>query len=257
MGVDIELFERLVELSTRFRPGGRTLMLGRHGFNVGDRIRHKFEKVLSRYEVDTPLEELEQEDGYCETLMRGLGFGEMEALDFSNYEGAQIIHDLNNAVPTEFEQQFDFIFDGGTIEHVFNVPVALESVYRMLTVGGRFVSANGFNGWPGHGIYQFNPELVWTFWARNCGCVVHDCRGIHKRPRGGDYHVPFPDPAETGKRLRMKGKVPPGRVYLYYEVERTSERLPEGRVLQSDYETRWHTHGNAGTTRLDEEGMVR
>jgi len=256
MGVDIELFERLVEPSTRFCPGGRTLMLGRHGFDVGDRVRHKSEKVLPRGEVDTPVAELEQEDEHCKSLMRGPGSGEMAAPDFPNYEGEQIIHDPKKAVPPEFEQQFDFIFDGGTIEHVFTVPVALESVHRTPAVEERSVSANGFDGWRGHGIYQFNPELVWPFWADEPGCVVHDRRGIHKRPRGRDCPAPFPDPAETGKRLRMKGKVPPGRICLYYKVERASDRMPEGRVLQSDYETRWHTHGNADKTRLDEEGVV-
>ncbi|CUJ21996.1 hypothetical protein [Cognatishimia activa] len=252
MGVDFELFERLVELSTRFRPNGRTLMLGRHTFKVPEKITHKFVRTLRRKEVDLNVEEIQQEDGYCETLMRKLGFGEMEAMDFSDYEGASILHDLNRPVPKALHGQFSFIFDGGTIEHVFNVPQALENAFLLLKPGGRFVSANGFNGWPAHGIYQFNPELVWTYWKRNCGCIVHDCRGIQKKPRGGNYHLPFPDPAETGRRLRLKGKVPEGRMYLYYEIERTAESVLKDLVLQSDYETKWHSHDNAGATRLDE-----
>ena len=253
MGVDIELFERLVELSTRFQPKGRTLMLGRHGFDLREDISRKYDDILKRNGVSLDLDELTQEDGYCETLMRRLGFGDMESMDFSDYEGATILHDLNRPVSAELESQFDFIFDGGTIEHVFNVPMALENVFRMLKIGGRFVSANGFNGWPAHGIYQFNPELVWTYWSRNSGCKVHDCRGIQKRPRGGNYHLEFRDPAITGKRLRLKGKVPSGRMYLYYEVERLKDSELKDRVLQSDYETKWHGHDNAGATRLDEE----
>ena len=194
-----------------------------------------------------------QDDGYSETLMAQLGFGDMEAMDFSDYEGASIIHDLNNPVPKSLHKKFDLIFDGGTIEHVFNVPMALENVFRMLRPGGRFISANGFNGWPAHGIYQFNPELVWTYWVRNCGCTVHACKGIQKKPRGGNYHLDFRDPAETGKRLRLKGRVPAGRMYLYYEVERTPEAKLRNVVLQSDYETKWQGHTNAGATRLDEK----
>ncbi|NKB29463.1 MAG: methyltransferase domain-containing protein [Rhodobacteraceae bacterium] len=251
MGVDIELFQQLADLSTRFQPGGRTLMLGRHSFAVAERIAWKFDRALSDIGSDLTHADLTQEDGYCETMMRKLGFGEMEAMDFSDYEGASIIHDLNRRIPSELEGQFDFIFDGGTIEHVFNVPVALENVFRMLKPGGRFVSANGFNGWPAHGIYQFNPELVWTFWSRNCGCEVHSCMGIHKRPRGGKYRINFRDPAITGKRLRLKGKVPSGRIYLYYEVERTPGAEIKNVVLQSDYETKWQDHNNAGETRLD------
>ncbi|MEL7114712.1 MAG: hypothetical protein AAGP08_03835 [Pseudomonadota bacterium] len=108
------------------------------------------------------------------------------------------------------------------------------------------------NGWPGHGLYQFGPELVWTFWRRTARCEVHDCRGITKAPIDmEEYHVTFPDAAETGKRLRLKGKIPRGRFYLYYEIERLPTSSLTEDTLQSDYETRWHGHDNAGETRLD------
>lgn len=257
MGVDFELFERLVEFSTRFRPEGRTLMLGRQSFGVNQRIVQKYDTVLEKNGYDLTHEDLLQDDGFCETLMRKLGFGEVESMDFSGYESAAIIHDLNRPVDASLEEKFDFIFDGGTIEHVFNVPVALDNVFRMLKVGGRFISANGFNGWPSHGIYQFTPELVWTYWTRNCECAVHDCRGIHKHPRGGNYQIEFKDPAVTGNRLRLRGKIPEGPMYLYYEVERLADSAINNRVLQSDYETKWHTHTNAGATRLDDEAVTK
>ncbi|MFN4158533.1 MAG: hypothetical protein ACK4GO_09045 [Gemmobacter sp.] len=251
MGVDYVLFERLCELSRRFRPAGRTLMLGRHGFALQPQFAKRYEVALKANGLEGRRFDYLQDDGYCETLMRRLGFGEMEAMDFSDYEGAAILQDLNRPVPASLEGQFGFIFDGGTLEHVFNVPQALENVFRMLAPGGRFVSANGMNGWVGHGIYQFNPELVWTFWGRTAGCHVHDCRAIKKSPGEADEHVPFPDPALTGKRLRLKGKLPTGRLYLYYEVERLPTSSLRDIMLQSDYETKWSSHTNAGETRLD------
>ena len=252
MGVDYVLFERLAELSTRFQPRGRTLMLGRHTFNIESQFAKLYEKALRKYGLEGKRFGYLQEDGYCETLMRKLGFGEMEAMDFSDYEGATILHDLNKPVPEALENQFDFIFDGGTIEHVFNVPMALENVFRMLKPGGRFVSANGMNGFNGHGLYQFSPDLVWTFWRRTVNCEVHDCRGITKAPvEGKEYHLTFQDPAELGHRLRLKGRVPPTRFYLYYEVERREDSVMADTTLQSDYETKWAGHENAGDTRLD------
>ncbi|MEM6480699.1 MAG: class I SAM-dependent methyltransferase [Pseudomonadota bacterium] len=92
--------------------------------------------------------------------MKKLGFGDVETMDFSDYEGATIIHDLNRLPPPELEEQFDLIIDGGTTEHVFNIPFALEGLYRMLRPGGRLLSINGMNGWYNHGIYQFTPEFV-------------------------------------------------------------------------------------------------
>lgn len=253
MGVDIDIFGRLVELSTRFKPKGRTLMLGHQKFVPGDRFAWRYEKILSDNGVGVRLAELVQEDGYSDTLFRKLGFGEIEVMDFSPYEGAGVIHDLNEPAPKALEKKFDFVFDGGTLEHVFNVPVALESMFRMLRVGGRFVSVNGLNGWQGHGMYQFNPELVWSFWRRHCGCEVRACQGIQKTPRGIGKRVDFGDPAERGARLPLARLVPEGRVYLYYEVERLKTSALRGRVLQSDYELTWQDHDIAGATRFSDE----
>ncbi len=252
MGVDYVLFERLVELSTRFKPQGRSLMLGRQAFGIQTRHRHLYERSLKSHGYDEKRFDFLQEDGFSETLMKRLGFGDIETMDFSDYEGAGIIHDLNRLPPAWLENQFDLIFDGGTVEHVFNVPNALEGIFRMLRPGGRFVSANGLNGWYGHGMYQFNPELVWTFWGRACNCKVIDCRAIPVDPDQEFAQVPFEDPAISGHRLWLKGKIGPGRTYLYYEVEKTAaSHLPEF-ALQSDYETKWYGHQTAGKTRLED-----
>lgn len=254
MGVDYVLFERICELSGRFRPEGRSLMLGRQSFRLeGGKIERKYANALKRHGIAADVASLQREDGFSEALWAGLGFGEMESMDFSKYEGAGIVHDLNKPVPPELLGQFGFIFDGGTLEHVFNVPQALDNVFHMLRPGGRFVSANGMNGWVGHGLYQFSPELAWTYWGRTMGCKVHACLGIKKMPLRGGEPLVFPDPADSGKRLRLKGLIPEGRVYLYYEVERLPTSAAGDIVLQSDYETLWHPHTNAGETRLDRQ----
>lgn len=238
MGVDCTLFKQLVELSTRFQPKGRTLMLGRHDFKIEPQFAKLYERQLRAAGIEARRFDYLQEDGFSETLFRKLGFGEIETMDFASYEGPSIEQDLNLPVPKKLHNQFDFIFDGGTIEHVFNVPQALMNVYYMLKPGGRFISANGMNGWTGHGMYQFSPELVWTFWKRKAQCVVHCCLGIAKIP-GKHKMLNFPDAAETGVRLKLKGKIPPGRVYLYYEIEKTKAGMAKGSALQSDYEVKW------------------
>jgi len=252
VGIDYVLFDRLAEMSTRFKPAGRALMLGRQGFRIQGKYRRHYDQSLKRHGIAATRSDLLQEDGYSETLLRQLGFGEIEAMDFSGYEGAGIIHDLNTRPDPALEEQFDLIFDGGTIEHVFNVPMALEGVYRMLKTGGRFVSANGLNGWMGHGMYQFNPELVWTFWKRACNCDVVDCRAVPIEPDVGFKQVEFRDPAETGHRLRLKNKIGPGRTYLWYEIEKSTRSHLPRHVLQSDYEATWQRHENMGEARMDE-----
>lgn len=248
MGIDHAQFRLINDLATRYTPRGRGVMLGRQAFRVNPKNRLRANRILRQSRRDLRWRDLVQDDGYSETLWAKLGFGRVEAMDMSDYEGATIIHDLNQPVPPELEGQFDFIYDGGTIEHVFNVPVALVSVFRMLAPGGRFVSVNGMNGWVGHGLYQFNPDLAWTFWRRACGCKMHRCLGVAR-----DENVPdldFLDVGDYGTRLRLKGKLPPTRVYLYYEVEKMAESRYDGAVLQSDYLARW-AEGEAAGAAVD------
>ncbi|WP_159808271.1 hypothetical protein [Litoreibacter roseus] len=215
-------------------------MLGRQSFRIERQFARRYDAALRRAGLEKRRFGLVQDDGFSEKLFAELGLGEIETMDYASFEGPSIEQDLNQPVPESLYNQFGFIFDGGTIEHVFNVPQALENVFHMLKPGGRFVSANGMNGWVGHGMYQFSPELVWTFWKRKCHANVHMCAGIHKIPGRADP-LNFPDAAETGRRLKLKGKIPTGRMYLYYEVEKTDETLSSGSVLQSDYERFWDT----------------
>ncbi|MEM9434543.1 MAG: methyltransferase domain-containing protein [Pseudomonadota bacterium] len=244
MGVDCTLFCQLVALSTRFSPKGRSLMLGRQNFKVQPRFRKHYLRSLRTAGFDEDLDSFVQEDGFSETLFDRLGFGKIETMDFASYEGPSIEQDLNLPVPEDLHGQFDFIFDGGTIEHVFNVPQALENINLMLKPEGRFVSANGMNGWVGHGMYQFNPELVWTFWKRRCQCVVEACKALPKNPDVAPA-LDLPDAAERGVRLHLRDRFPEGQVYLYYEIEKTAAKA-RGGVLQSDYQRRWDSAKSEG-----------
>ena len=57
-----------------------------------------------------------------ELFFKTLGYKRVDTLDVSDYEGANILFDLNqNQTPKEHINKYDLIFDGGTLEHVFNI----------------------------------------------------------------------------------------------------------------------------------------
>lgn len=237
MGVDAPMFLRLADLSRRIDPPRRALMLGRQKFADGPKLRRLYNDALTAAGHEARFEDLSSPDGYAERALAALGFGEVESLDYSDFEGAAHTHDLNLPVPAKLKSKFDLIIDAGTLEHVFNLPQALANVFDMLRSGGVFVACNPFNGWPAHGLYQFGPELVWTFWRRAAGCEVMNCMMLPKRPRLPSLDLP--DQAEKGHRLRLKGRVPEGRVYLYYEVRKTRGAKLGGSTLSGDYTTIW------------------
>src|SRR5579859_8024188 len=54
--------------------------------------------------------------GETENFLRAfLGAGSIEALDYSDYEGAQLLHDMNQPVAEDMVGRFDVVYDGGTL----------------------------------------------------------------------------------------------------------------------------------------------
>ncbi|MDP3703209.1 MAG: hypothetical protein Q8R78_02325 [Candidatus Omnitrophota bacterium] len=102
------------------------------------------------------------------TLFRVLGFVEenIYAMDVNDYEGADIIHDLNQPVGDEWSSRFDLIFDGGTIEHVFSIKDALFNIARMCKVGGIVVDISPVD-FINHGLVNLSAEVFRDFFVAN------------------------------------------------------------------------------------------
>jgi hypothetical protein len=98
--------------------------------------------------------------GYADAFLKNLlSIEKLEVLDYSDYQGASIIHDLNQSIPPGLEGKFDTVIDSGTIEHIFNFPVAIANCMKMVRLGGRLFIITVANNHCGHGFYQFSPEL--------------------------------------------------------------------------------------------------
>src|SRR5258708_14619753 len=143
MGVDLHVLNFLAGThGIHGRAFGRTLSLGRQGFNITSQAaRRSAEEVLRLYDPNVSLDAVQPAGAiWADGLFNYLGATSLVAMDASSFEGAEIVHDLNFPVPSALYSAFDTIFDGGTLEHVFDVPTALRSVAAMLPVGGRFLS---------------------------------------------------------------------------------------------------------------------
>jgi len=99
-------------------------------------------------------------------LFQGLGLGVPTSLDVSDYEGAQVLFDLNSEeLPAALQSAFNLVFNGGTLEHVFHVPNALTNIGRMVRAGGAVLHVLPVNNWADHGFYQFSPTLAYDYYA--------------------------------------------------------------------------------------------
>jgi SAM-dependent methyltransferase len=129
------------------------------------------------------------------TVFQSLSDCQVLALDISDYEGAEVVHDLNLPLPRKYKGQFDFVFDGSCLDNIFNVTQALFSMSEMLKPGGRLVLYNTSNSHP-TGYLQFSPDWVWDYFAVNdyADCKVY----VHEFPDAGDAEEVRPDPLPPG-----------------------------------------------------------
>ena len=238
MGIDCAFALQLLDIMPFVQGKSSAVMLGRQALSVRPGHRKYLRRDLAARNFSRNYKDYQQEDGFAETFLEKLGFPEMQSMDFSEYEGCDIVHDLNDPVPQHLRNKFDIVIDGGTIEHVFNTPQALDNVFHMLAPGGIFISINGMIGWAGHGFYQFSPELVWRYWLDARGCEVIYCRGVPVDPAMKVVEVS--DTGKTGSRFRARKLV--GRWYLYYAVRKSIGANPVERIRkasQGDYAVQW------------------
>lgn len=100
-------------------------------------------------------------------FFKSIGFESVDSLDCSEYEGASIICNLNNTLPSELLNRFDIVYDGGSTEHMFNVPQAFENYNKMLRVGGLIIHSLPSTGCLDHGFYMFSPTLFYDYYIQN------------------------------------------------------------------------------------------
>jgi SAM-dependent methyltransferase len=175
-------------------------------------------------------------------VFKALGARNVWALDASKFEGAQFVHDLNKPISPDLKERFDLVYDGGTLEHVFNFPVALQNCMEMVRPGGRLILHTIANSWCGHGFYQFSPELFYSALSEENGFIVEQMVAHVVGPYGRWYEVS--NPREIRARIELLSLCP---VQLAIRARRTRV-VPVFAVSphQSDYLPRWIGQPNAG-----------
>lgn len=155
---------------------------------------------------------------YAERFFETLGAETPHSMDASGYEGADIIHNLNEVVPPSLVDRFDCLVDGGTLEHIFDFPKALNSCLRMVRPGGHLIICNVANNHMGHGFYQFSPELFYSAFRPENGCRI---RFLYLN-ENGTWFRPL-DPGLVNHRVEARTR---GFTRIYVCVERISSIVP-------------------------------
>jgi SAM-dependent methyltransferase len=187
MGLDANSVRFLITARKNGVQFNRTVMLGRLNLFVAPELICEFlaQHGLPAGSMDAALNTAP----YSEPFFEALGATQVDSVDNARFEGANLIHDLNEPIPEEWKEQFNVVCDGGTLEHVFNFPVALRSAMEMLKKDGRLFIHTPVNNTSGHGFYQFSPELFYGALSAQNGFEVERLVVHRTGPYGRWYQV--------------------------------------------------------------------
>lgn len=166
MGIARGAVALLLEEASRRPFHGKLATLGRQTlYTTATEIARQFEKfkVTPKGVIDAKRKDLCDED-----LFGWMGFDAVESLDYSDFEGATHIIDLNKeSIPSNLVEAYDVVLDSGTLEHIFHFPNALKNTLSLLKVGGRMIFLTPSSNHLDHGFYMFSPTLFADYFAVN------------------------------------------------------------------------------------------
>lgn len=106
---------------------GRVATIGRQGLSLAKKEVCSLMGVGGKY----------KHEKYCDSLLlRHFGATCVDSWDYSDYEGASHIADMNKPL-NERLSTYDTVIDAGTLEHIYNAPQALVNVAKMCCDGGQ------------------------------------------------------------------------------------------------------------------------
>lgn len=221
----------------------RTITLGRQDLLLKP---DSLKNLLQTYGYCSTVDEVEHilndADHYADPLLQRMGAQVVDSMDYSSFENATVVHDMNQPISEELKQKYSLVFDGGTLEHVFNFPQAIKNCMEMVEIGGHFLAVTPCNSMMGHGFYQFSPE---TFFRVLCEANGFTVEAMYLNEGWGDGE--WQRVADPDKLQRRVGRATVEATNLYVRA-RKDKVVPifSAMPYQSDYSNIWNKNSNRG-----------
>lgn len=240
MGIASPFALLLVEARREGAAFGRTLTIGRQSIGIpADELRTLLRRLGLPGDLGVGLQGERFAEGFLE---KALGARTVDSLDHSPYQGATLLHDLNQPIPAEWRGRYDSLIDGGAIEHIFDVRQVLANYMELVRVGGHVFIAAPANNLFGHGFYQFSSDLFYRVFDESNGFALRRMT-VTEAPltsveMSRHWHLyETRDPAEAGKRVRVVGRRP---LILNVHAERIADCVPFAKPpIQSSFAKSW------------------
>jgi hypothetical protein len=138
------------------------------------------------------------------------------SLDVSPYEGADVVHDLNEPLPQQLYHIADFILNGSCLDNLFDPATAMKSLSKMLRPSGRMFSFE--MGTQSHGAFvMYSPEWFFGFYAANNydGCRIYIAHFDEDLHDDYDTYLWHPFVQQQGEMQPSANRVEDGDYMIY------------------------------------------
>jgi hypothetical protein len=103
---------------------------------------------------------------------------ESDFVDITASRGFEVVLDLNQPAPAEMRERYDIVYDGGTMEHCFNVGQVMRNISGFARVGGYVIHVNPLNYY-NHGFFNFNPTFYHDWYTQSGNAIVSPFYAMH------------------------------------------------------------------------------
>jgi hypothetical protein len=223
MGIGVHELHFLQYAKT-FRTFKKTITIGRQCLGVSD-----------QYVRDAVMDSDYRNDKYCEQLLLNYfgSIGKVDSVDNATYEGASIIQDMNLPLPSSIQSSYDTVIDFGCLEHIYNIPQALNNCSLFCKAGGQILHSLPANNCCGHGFWQFSPELFFSLYSNQNGYQDTEVFLVDVSKTGKWFKVNQPN---NGKRVEVSSST---EAYVLVRTVLREGCFSHSDVQQSDYKFEW------------------
>ena len=189
--------EKPILSQTNFLLGGRqTVFLEKNQIElIASKYRENIfnlDKKFSEHQLSIDKDTLRTKNGIPDSTFFSVLFGNNpHSIDATNYEKANLIFDLNifpqqeKILGREFKRKYtrdyDYVYDGGCLDNVWNPSNALMNLVSMIKPDGRIINWAAGSNWPGN-MCAISPEWLLGFYTINnfnnirvySFCIVND-----------------------------------------------------------------------------------
>lgn len=226
MGFNTTAIRFFLSVRTEIAENPKTLVLGRQTFTPTLWLLFQ----LSRKKLVKEWKKI----SYIDDFLECLGVNNVDYLDFSSYEGANILQDLGQPVSQNLVNIYDLVVEAGTLEHVPDFVTALSNAKSMVKVGGDLLIIAPANNFLGHGFYQLSPEIFHQALSLDQGFKIKYSILHIEGPFGGRWFN-TPLSSDINQRLNITTK---NATYICIVAQKIS--IKNTKVgYQSDYEAAW------------------